>query len=687
MKIILKKLSLRNFKGIVDREITFDGNTNIYGANESGKSTIYTAFNWLLTGKDEFDRQDYEIKNTVRKELNSQSHEVEAILITEDSGIEIEHKIKRVYLEKWVKQRGQSQKTFEGHKTEFWWNDVPCNKSEFEAKVSTIIDSKILKLITNPNFFTSLKWDEQRRGLIAIAGTITNQDIINRMIMVFPNNDYSSLLSVLNNGKTVDEYKKELASKKSLLKKKAVEYAPRIDEARRNIPEALNWSSIQQKLNAKQQEIQAIEDQLSNTSKALSEKQKAILEKQNTLHNKETELSNLKQSIRTEVQSKFNTSKAEIASIEQQIKLIRENVTRLQKNDTDNTNNKISYQNRIEELNSRVAQLRKDWDAINSEVFEFDESTCTCPTCKQQLPAYDIETKKVQLRKNFNDDVAKRKDDKVFQSNLLKAEVQQLQDKINDIDVSSMGVLIQGENQKLVALQNKLLELQAAVSTDVDIEKEVKTSIAANHRLSELDEEISGLTEEIEAKSSQLGNTDNTELKSRKLHLTIELDDIKKQLALKEVIESGENRITQLETEERENAQEISNIEQQEFDIENYTKAHMAILDERVNNMFQYVKWRLFETQVNGAVVETCVCEYNSVPYPTVNTAGKLLSGIDILNTLSKHYNIYAPVFNDNAESSTYVPPTKSQLIRLFVSPSDETLRVESANLKQLEVA
>lgn len=678
MKITLKKLTLKNFKGTFEKEITFEGNTNIYGANESGKSTIYTAFNWLLTGKDEFDRKDFEIKNTVKKELNSQSHEVEAVLITEESGIETEHKLKRVYLEKWVKQRGQSSKTFEGHKTEYWWNDVPCSQSEFQAKVDSIIDGKILKLITNPNYFTSLKWDEQRRGLLAIAGTITAGDILVKIAT--PENTFEALTKVLASGKSVDEYKSELSAKKSLLKKKALEYTPRIDEAQRNLPEALDWNSVQAQIHTIETEIQGIETTLSDASKALAEKQKGALDLQKQKHGKESELENLKQSIRAEISNKYGSRKSEIASAEKLVNLLKTDIENLKKSEKDEADLKEQERARISELNDKIAQLRKEWDAINSEVFSFDETTCTCPTCKQSLPAHDIESKKEQLRANFNKDVSDRKVDKVRKSELYKKEIEQITHRIERASI--IPRLLADKETELAAAINKLSELKGFVGEDINVEEEIAKAIIESQAINALSDDIEKLKSEIEAATASIQFDDHSELKSKKLQLSVELDDLKKQFAGKELIEKGNQRIEQLKKEESENAQEIANIEKMEFEIEQYNKAHMSILEERVNDMFQFVKWQLFETQVNGAIVETCVCTYNGVPYPTLNTAAKLLAGIDILNTLSNHYNVYAPAFLDNRESVSWIPDSNSQIINLFVSPTDKVLRIESKTRK-----
>ena len=105
-------------------------------------------------------------------------------------------------------------------------------------------------------------------------------------------------------------------------------------------------------------------------------------------------------------------------------------------------------------------------------------------------------------------------------------------------------------------------------------------------------------------------------------------------------------------------------------------KAKMNILEARVNKLFKHVRFRLFDRQVNGAYVEACVCEYDGVPYPTLNTAAKILAGVDIINTLSKFYSIHAPIFLDNRESTVWIPESQSQIINLYVSDADKKMRV-----------
>lgn len=45
MEVRLFNLKMKNFKGMKDLEINFNGkDTNIYGANATGKTTVFDAF-------------------------------------------------------------------------------------------------------------------------------------------------------------------------------------------------------------------------------------------------------------------------------------------------------------------------------------------------------------------------------------------------------------------------------------------------------------------------------------------------------------------------------------------------------------------------------------------------------------------------------------------------------------------
>ena len=119
----------------------------------------------------------------------------------------------------------------------------------------------------------------------------------------------------------------------------------------------------------------------------------------------------------------------------------------------------------------------------------------------------------------------------------------------------------------------------------------------------------------------------------------------------------------------------MADLEGSEFLAEQFTKAKMDTLVKRINGRFKYVSFKMFETQINGGEVETCETLVNGVPFSDANHAGKVNAGIDIINTLCEHYNIYAPIFIDFRESVNNLIDCESQVVNLIVS-TDKKLRV-----------
>lgn len=677
-KITLLSLTLQNFKGIRDLTIQFGNTTNIFGANESGKSTICTAFYWLLTGKDEFDRNNHEIKNTAHKDLNDQPHEVSALISINGSTMEL----KRVYIEKWTKPRGQSKKVFEGHATEYYINGVACRTaSEYQDRISEIIPAEIIKLVTNPSYFNNLKPEDQRRGLLKLVGEITNDEIIDSI--AYPDRDFSDLINVLNSGKKLEDYKKELAAKRLVLKKEAVEFAPRIEEATRNKPEALDWDRLGKEIADLSTEISTIDDTIADASKKRAEKEQGITSLKDKRFNAEQKIEDLRRQIKAELLNKQNEGNSSVEEMKRKLSSLQADKRRIEADIQSGENRKENYQRSLEQARKEISSRRENWETINSEKFEFDEEQCVCPTCKRQYDANKISTSRVQLLKNFNEDVQRRKNAQVQAANEAKAQKADLEGKISHLQ-SDLNVLIDSLATTNKAIESLQAEINAADSaanhkTAVDFSDEVDNILKENASTIAARGVIQQLNERIESENAVLGSPlDFGAEKARKAELQSKINDINKQLGLKETILQIDARIEDLKNKEEANAQEIASLEQREFDLEAYGRAKMDILEERVNAKFQHVRFRLFEQQVNGGVADTCVCEYRGVPYPTLNTAARMLAGIDVLNTFSKHFQILAPVFVDNRESITHLPDSESQIISLIVSPTDRSLRVEA---------
>ena len=155
--IRLKQLKINNFKGIKALKLDFgtDGNNTIYGANASGKTTVFDSFTWLLFGKDSQGKSDFEVKQLDQENniIHNQEVEVFAELLIDSEIVEI----RKVLNEKWTKKRGSEIAEFTGNETTYFFNSVPLTQKEFQLKISNIVDENIFKIITNPIAFVSLK--------------------------------------------------------------------------------------------------------------------------------------------------------------------------------------------------------------------------------------------------------------------------------------------------------------------------------------------------------------------------------------------------------------------------------------------------------------------------------------------------------------------------------------------------
>lgn len=128
-EVKLQSLTLSNFKGI--KQFTFEPgakNVSVFGDNETGKTTIFDGFLWLLFDKDSQNKKDFSIKTLVNgKEVNNLNHEVEASLLIDGSPITL----RKVYKEKWTRKRGAATQEFTGHETDYFVDGVPSKKKEY----------------------------------------------------------------------------------------------------------------------------------------------------------------------------------------------------------------------------------------------------------------------------------------------------------------------------------------------------------------------------------------------------------------------------------------------------------------------------------------------------------------------------------------------------------------------------
>jgi DNA repair exonuclease SbcCD ATPase subunit len=655
MKVTIKKITLLNFKGIKKLTIEFGDITNIYGNNATGKTTIFDAFMWLLFGKDHTDAEDFNIK-TLDGEgnpIHKLEHEVNAILQIDDQEVSL----KRVFKEKWVKRRGEEITEFTGHETLLFYNEVPMQVKEYKTKIQELVDEKIFKMITNTGFFNNMKWQDRRKVLIDIAGDIDAEALLNSLINTKNKGAYEGLVNALNSKKNLDEYKKELAAKKTKIKNELELIPARIDEVQRNMPEMPNEVGLNKNIALLEKEIadidKRIEDKTEITKKALKaeeDKQRKRFEIQEKINGVEykhraqiqKEQQNT-QSSQSDVGFKIQTSEEKIKSITTRVK-----------------NNTL----RLENFKNQAEQLRTRWSEKNGEELTFADNQFLCPACKRPFESDDIESKKEEMLKNYNTNKKRILDGINSEGLELAKQIKELENKIKE-----------DETERDAEADNRDTLLKTMVATKEQGEDFKPTSF--EDRIAG-DEDYKKLKSELDKISNQPApqKEDVTALKGMRQEHLDDLLAFKTQLSVTTIIANNEKRIVELQQQEKTMSQELASFEQSEFAILNYTKAITDAVTKKVNGLFKYVQFKMFNLLINGGIEENCDCLINGVPYVDANNGARINAGIDIINILCSYYQAFAPIFVDNAESVTTLLPTMSQLIRLVVSEQDKKLRI-----------
>lgn len=646
-KIRLLKLKIKNFRCFDDLELNFDGKSKVLaGTNEAGKTATADAYSWLISDKDSKGNGNPVIKPYDRENSNEEfKHHLNTIVegtfqILKDGSFEKEFTLKKDYYEKWTRKRGTTTEEFSGHTTDYYIDDVPEKKSDYEDFIDNIIDYETLKLISDPLYFSEqLHWKEQREIIYNMADRPDPGEVAAKCEKYY--------LAEKLEDTTTEKHQKKLKAKMKKINKKLDKIPARIDEVQKSISGmeiTADKSELQKELkqlNERLEELQEEKAELKNDSQ--SSVMKEII-------NLKAELQTKKEELLEKANNRFEQYREEKRKLES----AKDNYeVRIQ-----NLNNTIELQEkRKKEADNRRQELLNKYHEVDKR--EFDEEAKTCDKCGQKLPEDQIE----EIKQQFN----KKKSNKLAD---IKSKGQK-QAKIKEEADENIEKALAGVEK----YNNKIDELDfERVDTGLEKGKEYKEKIKNN----ELDE-LKDIAQEIEELEDTKPDSEPVDLKD----INAEISDIKKdskaiekQLSNIENMEKAKARVEELQEEEQKLVDNYEQFEKELYDLEAYIKTEIEMMEEDINNKFKVAEFKMFEKQVNGAINETCEAMKNGVPYGELNTGSQYQVGMDIINTLSEHYGIAAPVFVDNRERIASLPEVDSQTIQLVMTPDRDKLEM-----------
>jgi DNA repair exonuclease SbcCD ATPase subunit len=644
----LLQLRLSNFKGIKDFTLDIDGrNASIMGNNATGKTSLFDAFVYLLFGKDSLNRADFEIKTLDEngKAISGLDHEVEGVFELGDR----QFTLRKVYSEKWTKQRGSANSVFTGHETAHFVDGVPVAKAKYEARIAEIVDENVFRLLSDPAYFNrELHWQERRKLLLEVCGDISDDQVIASDVKL------SDLTEILGN-RSLEDHRKVIAARQTVIKKELEKILVRIAEVQRGLPDVskLDTEKLAEDLGGLKADRQVKMEEL-----ARAQTGGEAAEKQKRLREIEGHLLDLENRARSAHDTAVRTKRSEVEDLRFKAGSAERELTGL-------AGEQVTAEREAERLDERLQRLHEQFNETQSREFTHSD-LATCPTCGQSLPEDMVARAREKALEQFNLDMSEKLESINAQGKATKEQRKQVEVEIARCQKQTAAVEKRLADLKRQAsagqVQFEKLQLEGGkVSETVEYAKLANERDALGETIAGLRSGSQAVLDDMRAEVAALGEAVASHEKS---------------LLLLDQRQSGEKRIEELKAQERELASEFERLEAELYLSEEFVRTKVRLLEDRINARFKHATFKLFETQVNGALAETCQTVYKGVPYSDLNSGSQMKIGLDVLNTLSEHYGFSAPIWVDGAEGVTKLIPVRGQLIRLVVSKDDETLRV-----------
>lgn len=643
----LLSLRLRNFRGLAAFELRPEGaNIDVYGDNGVGKTTIADALAWLLFGKDSNNRADFEIKTLDGngEALHHLEHEVEGAFEINGKTITF----RRCFKEKYTVRRGSSESEFAGHTTDFWVNDVPTAANVYSLKVSEVCEETRFRLLTDPLFFNlQMKWQDRRRLLLEVCGDVSDESVI------ASRSDLEPLRTELQ-GRTIEEVKAIATERRKKINEELKVLPARIDEAKRSIPEITgNLLEIEaeiETLTKNRNEIQSEIARIQNGGE-VAEKRKQLAEIDTKIITLKNEAANASAAVQREKQGRIQKASDAVRAAKSALD------SEVQARDGLNVRRNREEETRL----GYVAQFNQTRDLV----FTPPTLPSTCATCGQSLPESEIAENLRKAEEEFNSQRATTLEGIREKGKAAKAAVEEV-----DAQIAKSSERITELEQNVAAAEKVLSEVQVAANT------ESPASVQESPEMASLQAERL----RVESELTSLTEGDNTILDEKQQQvraLDSKINALSTEKAKFSQKASAEARVKELLAQEKTLSQTYGEHSKIVDLVEQFIRAKVALLTDRINSKFSYVSFKLFETQINGGITECCEATWDGVPYSDLNSAKKVNAGLDVIRTLQNHFGFHPPVVIDGAESITSFLPMDCQLIKLVVSESDKTLRVE----------
>lgn len=617
----LKRMELKQFKGINERTIDFFDFTTIKGQNGSGKTTIADAYFWALTNKD-YALNDNPNIRPINLDVDASVPSVS--LVFDIDGVELTYTKSQK-----AKVSGDKVSLINAYEI----NSVP--KTERDAReylADKGIDLDKLLILSHPDVFVKdineKKIREDRRNILfGMVSEISDLDIAKKIGA----DDVAKLL---------ENYTKEEieAMQNATIRKCKEEYGKDGE-----IIDAAIVAKEQAKIEVDIQALTAERDNLKAKLADCEDKQKNVEKAFEEVRSKKAKVAELKQKIDeinsamvAEHNGKLTEFKVQKANLENELELAT--------NEVGIASKKIADAERYNKsCKETIDKARNDYTTEKAKVYEGSEH---CPACGRKYPEDKIEKAKLIWDEEHN-----RKLNAIISiGNNAKADIE-----ANNDTIKALKSTIEAKEKDIEKILGAIEELNTTINGVKDFE------IPETDEIKAIKAEIAN----IEATIDDVVNTDN--LQAERKEIQAKLDEITREMAKTDLNARIDEQIKELQDKKIDLAQSKANAEKILNQLSQVQMQKNNMAQDSVNSHFELVKFKLFDVQKNGEVKDACIPTIDGKAFVDCNTALRTLAEIDIIKGLQKYYNVVYPTFLDEAEHLTANTMERMKLETQFI--------------------
>lgn len=396
-QILIKLISLKNFRGIAAGEHEFSENDFIHGAFGSGKTSFYNAYKWVMGLNVEF------APNINGAKIKGVETAVEVIFT---KGV-VEYTFRREAKQVWKLETDGTQK-FDKYKYSYYFNGVELKTKEYAERVLQFyeLSNEIeLNMAIDFQFFNSTaepKWNAEKRRayLFEKFGIAAKTEELCKEYPLIYGDLYGAKL-------TQEQLRKSIKAKRDGIKAEVLKNNGAIEKTEKDLAElkAIDFESISVDLKAKWDELNRLNEETAAESRM----------------NRVNELAEEISALRIRKSKILEEYSKASATHNQSVTVLTQKVSKIDRDMRDIDEDIATRRSSIENLEIDKTQL---------ESTAFDEESAICPVCRRKLAPTTIEKK----RKYFEEEKANKLSSMATTKALLEGRIGELTARRSELE-------------------------------------------------------------------------------------------------------------------------------------------------------------------------------------------------------------------------------------------------------------